>query len=185
MKIFERDIVKATMLVVLLLVSCNQTPSGPNQPLNSNLIQNPTFEVNGKPSLQTWTADTMLAEIVRDAPSGDGIWSLQLVPGWIPREGFAQTYVSGETGTGVYKLTLWMKSINNWRGGASFGVWSHNTWVSRKMVTSDSSQWAMVSLLDTLSLTANDSIAVHLSAGATELASGEVLFDEISLERVQ
>lgn len=185
MNILRCCVLGASILILVPLSSCDQGSTAPNQLSGNNLIQNPTFEAHGQPSLQSWTSDTALAKIVQDAPPGDGMWSLQLLPGWTPQEGFAQTYVGGQSGVGVYKLTVWMKCINGWRGSLSLGIWSQNAWVSRKSVSSDSSQWSIVSLMDTMSLSATDSIAVHLSAGATELSGGRVLFDDVSLERLR
>ncbi|MCL5267853.1 MAG: hypothetical protein M1469_07105 [Bacteroidetes bacterium] len=36
-----------------------------------NLVANPTFQVNGKPSLISWVTDTVLTKIVNDAPIGE------------------------------------------------------------------------------------------------------------------
>ncbi len=171
-------------ILLVLLSSCRQNPVTP-VPLMGNLIENPTFQVHGQPSLQSWVYDSSLAKIVQDAPAEDGTWSLELNPGWLPQEGFAQTYVSGQLGEGVYQLTVWMKSVDKWKGSVSLGRWSDNQWLSRKSVSSDSTQWSSVSIIDTISLSADDTIAVHLSAGATEVAYGDVLFDDIALVRLK
>lgn len=171
-------------LMIGVLGSCNQSPTAPSQS-SSNLIDNSNFEVNGKPSLQSWVCDTSLATIVKAAPASDGTYSLELQPGWIPQQGFAQTFIARKSGAGLYNLTLWIKADNGWHGSVSLGTWSQGSWVSRKTVPADSSQWSMITLSDTLSPLTSDSISVYLSAGATEVASGQVLFTDISLQKVQ
>ncbi len=184
MNMLRFNAVGLSVLLITLLSSCNKSSTGPTQS-SGNLIENPTFEVNGKPSLSSWVCDTSLATIVQAAPTGDGTWSLQLQPGWIPQQGFAQTYVSAQSGVGVYKLTVWMKSSNSWPASVSLGTWSQGQWVNRISASGDSSEWSMISVLDTLSPSPSDSIAVYLSAGATELVSGKVLFADVTLQKVQ
>ena len=152
----------------------------------ANLIQNSSFEMNGQPTLQSWAADTVLGKLVQDAPPGGGEWSLQLSPGWFPQEGFARTYIAGQSGVGVYQLNAWIKNLNGPRSSSiRVGQWSNNAWVSLKEIPCDSSAWMQYSLTDTLSLLPGDTIAVHLSAGETELVAGGVLFDLVRLEKIQ
>lgn len=152
---------------------------------SSNLVQNSSFEINDQPTLQSWVADTTLTQFFQDAPPGGGKWSLRIFPGWIPQEGFARTYISGQSAVGVFRLVFWAKSINSWLGSASFGQWTQNGWVRSKRIYCDSTDWTQFSLIDTLSLQPNDTIAVHLSAGAVELSNGQILFDLVELKRIQ
>ena len=151
----------------------------------TNLLQNSSFEVNNQPTLQSWVADTTLRKFVQDVPPNGGQWSLQLSPGWFPQEGYARTYISGQSGVGVYQLTVWIKNMNGFRSSVRFGQWSQNAWVNFKQIPCDSSTWTQYSLVDTISLQPNDTIAVHLSAGETELAAGYVMFDLVRLEKIQ
>ncbi len=184
MNMTRSNAVAALALITMLLSSCSHNPNStePSQ-TSGNLIPNPTFEINGKPSLEYWTVSTGLASIVQDAPPNDGAWSLQLVPGWLPQNGLAQTNVGGESG--VYRLTVWVKSVNQWAGHIYLGVWSGGRWLNQKTVTAQPSQWSIVSIIDTLSLAAQDSVGVVLSAGATEVSHGEVRFANVTLERQQ
>lgn len=151
---------------------------------STNLIPNSDFEINGQPTLQTWIADSILTGFMQDTPPGGGKWSIWLSPGWMPRVGYARTYISGQSGIGVYRLTVWMKNINGWEGSASFGRWAEENWVRMKQTYCDSSTWTQISLADTLSLQTTDTIAVQLSAGWAELSAGRTLFDLVRLERI-
>jgi len=185
MKTFRRQIPKlATLSLVLSILRF--TPSVASATIDSTeLLQNSSFESNDQPTLQSWVADTTLREFVQDVPPNGGQWSLQLSPGWIPQEGYARTYVSGQSGVGVYHLSVWIKSINGWRGTVRLGQWVQGAWINSKGVSTDSALWIQYSLIDTLSVQPNDTIAVHLSAGETELATGDVLFDLVRLEKIQ
>ena len=178
---------KVLIMVVpisVCLLSCNNNPTRPNNP-PTNLITNPDFDLNGQLSLDGWTVDTSLAAIVQDTPPDDGKRSLQLEAGWNPQEGFARTYVSGLSGTGVYKLVVWTKSFNSWPGRITIGQWAQGGWLNSKQVLSVSSDWHQVTVLDTMLLANSDSIAVHLSAGSTEVALGRVLFADVILQKIQ
>ena len=176
---------RSTVLcVVFAVLRCHQGYSSPMAD-STNLIQNSSFEMNDQPTLHSWVADSVLGKLVQDAPPGGGQWSLQLSPGWFPQEGFARTYISGQSGAGVYQLSAWIKNLNGPRSRFRIGQWSNNAWVSFKEIPCDSSSWMQYSLVDTLSLLPDDTIAVHLSAGETEVVSGEVLFDLVRLEKIQ
>ncbi len=152
---------------------------------STNLIQNSSFEINGQPTLASWTADTSLAKIVQGAPLNGGSWSLQIMPGWVPQEGYAMTYITGQSGLGIYEMSVWCKSINHWAGNFEFGIRSNNTWVCFKRTYFDTTDWTEYSITDTLSLQPQDTIAVKLSAGITELANGSVLFDLVRLQKTR
>ncbi len=176
--------VALSALILSLLSSCSQSPTAPNQS-SSDLIQNSNFEMNGKPSLNSWIYDTLLATVVRAGPDSESTWSLQLKSGWIPQQGFAQTYVSGQYGPGVYAVSVWVKADSGSVATLSFGRWSGGKWVSPDSVSSTVPQWLMMSIVDSLSPSASDSIAVCLSAGSTELTSRAVLFTDVTLQRLQ
>ncbi len=154
-----------------------------------NPIQNPSFESGGRPALQSWwISDTLGTRVVQDSTSPSGTWSLELFPGWAPQRFLARTYVYGQTGTGVYKLTIAMKNGAHplmLRPYATFGILVNNRLTITGSISTDSSKWTTLSMFDTLSLQSTDTIAVELAGGACELCSGSTLFDGIILQRMQ
>ena len=179
-----RRVVRQPVLILAATVFCVIGRSSRAQTSDSdslNLISNPSFELNGQPTLQSWVADTFLTAFVQDTPPGGGTWSLRIDPGWIPQEGYAQTYITGLSGISILELTVWIKSLNRWRGSATLGQWSKGEWVTNKRIDCDSASWTQISIVDTLSLLPTDTVAVHLSAGVTEVAFGEDLFDLVRL----
>ena len=176
-------------IVFMALSSCSHSPTSPNQ-LSPNLIQNSSFQVNGQPSLQYWICDTSLATLVKDGPNDDSTWSLQLRFGQ-GREGYAQTWIPAEAGSGTYTLTAWVKSNNGWTGNIGIYKWSSQTdgWSTQKLVNGGLTQWSMLSVSVNLSLLRSDSIMVELITGATVGSppppDAEVLFTDIKLQKVQ
>ena len=65
------------ILAVIVVNSCNNSTEPDLSPVS--LVSNPSFEVNGKPSLNGWKImDSMSVRLVEDTPSGGGRWSLRL-----------------------------------------------------------------------------------------------------------
>ena len=183
---FSGDTHSLVLLTILLAMSsCKDNSTSPKEP-RPNLILNPSFEFDSVASLRFWSTDTFFGRLVRDAPPLGGLWSLELEPDRFGGfGGWARTYVTGQSDRGIYKLTVWMKSTSHTKGGwVSLGRWARNEFVDSKLVYLDSLAWSQVSITDTFSLQASDTIAVELSAGSTELATWQVLFDLVRLERL-
>jgi hypothetical protein len=187
MKNLQVKTIVISISILVIVPSCKEDTIAPNQsPVN--LIQNSSFESNGKSSLQSWwMSDTTFLKLVEDAPKGGGKWSLQLVPGWIPQQFFARTYISDQSGTGIYKLTISMKNQtfgNMWDPYVLLGRLVNNQWTRSKTISTDSTSWQTFSIIDTIFLQPNDTLAVQLSGGAGERAAGSVRFDLVELKRL-
>jgi len=173
--------------ILVIVPSCKEDTIAPSKsPVN--LIQNSSFESNGQPSLQSWwVPDTIVSRLVEDAPQSGRKWSLELVPGWIPQQFCARTYLSGQSGTGIYKLTISMKNLtlaNMWDPCILLGRIVNNKWTSSKTISTNSTSWQTLSIIDTISLQPNDTLAVQLSGGAGERASGSARFYLVELKRL-
>jgi len=179
-------------LLTIILFSCKKNSSMDTTVTSGNLIANPSFETADHQINYTgWTGTVYLIDssgvkhppIVKDAPTGGGLWCLQLVPGWLPVEGFSETSVTGQTGTNIYKVTVWMKTIGS--GGLfSLEQWRNGQRVRYKRVIDSASTWKQLSLSDTLTVLPTDTLKVHLSAGSTEMTMRTVYFDLIKLEKI-
>ena len=176
---------KTLIVISLLIISCKKDSSVSS----INILVNSSFETNlNQPDYSGWTGTAYIIDtagnifdpIVQDAPSGGGLWSLQLEPGWIPSEGYSETHISGLSGTHTIELSAWMKSIN-WTGSISLEHWRNGQKIKYKTIADNPSQWKQITLIDTLTLLMTDTITVHLSAGWTEVASGRVLYDLVKL----
>jgi hypothetical protein len=163
-----------------------------------NLISNGRFQYpNMQPRCDGWynscneelTAycDTSLhcyAGLINQSPSAipEDIWSLKVKAGF-PDEGFAETYITGQSGTHIYELKFWMKAAE-WIGTASIGINTQNQFILSKAVSDTSSNWSQFTLIDTLSTQSSDTITVRLSAGTGDFCvCPPVIFAFIELTR--
>jgi hypothetical protein len=180
-------IISGLTLLSLLIASCSKAPVGPGN-AQGNLIGNPDFQEADTASLEGWTTSG-LTQVVAIAPPAGGRYSLQLEPGWLGTGGFtyARTYVTNQSGTGIYDLSLWGKSFANFTLGVSIGLWSQGRFYKQKSYTTNDTLWHSISILDTLATQSADTIAVELDGGAYETINihWKALCAMIKLERAQ
>ncbi|HEY5370042.1 MAG TPA: hypothetical protein VIJ75_13755 [Hanamia sp.] len=176
-----KNLLTTTILLTLLtVVSCKRDVAIP-QKENGNLIINSSFENNGQQSFQGWTGSGY--SFVNDVPTNGGQWALQLEPEWFPGEGYAETFITGYSGTNTFVLTCDTKTIN-WTGHIILRTKDINgTITNLQNITFNNSSWNTISLTTTVLLQQTDELIVHLSAGGTEVATGQVLFDNVKLQR--
>ena len=183
---------KTYILVVMIIFvfSCKKDKPIGSTDNAGNLIANSSFETAAhQPDYNGWAGTVYLVDslgnqhipLVQDAPNGGGLWCVQIEPLWMPTEGYTESSVTGQTGTHIYKVTAWMRTIH-WIGSVSFEQWRNGQQIDNKQLTDSSSVWKQLSLLDTLTVLSTDILKVHLSAGTTEMLSGKVRFDNVKLE---
>jgi hypothetical protein len=170
---------------------------------SQNLIKNSSFDSLGHSSGKYWYdlcnkeityLDTnnqfyCTVEFVKNSTPvsafGDttSLWVLVGPPGayWGVR-----TFVTGQTGTKIYQLQYWMKSLpktggSSSSGGAIIGTWSNNQYVSSKLHSDTVSVWTQYTIIDTLTTNFNDSICVTLFSPGPDFQSNNDLFDNIEL----
>ncbi len=122
-----------------------------------------------------------------DSPSliPEELWCLKL-NGDFPQAGFAETYITGQTGTNVYELKYWMRSDSAFGGSpsigyASIGSGAQSQFVESKSLEASTLDWIQFSFTDTLSLQASDTLTVRLSSDMCDLCFSSVKFDFIEL----
>jgi len=155
-----------------------------------NLIKNTSFECDGQPTGQYWyknytelTGDS--STMSQDAPQGGENWSLPLIGSGNDGNDWAYIYITGQLGTGIYTLSLWMKEKDGWPiARAALQVISKSQFSQGKYVDSDSTNWKLYTLTDTLTTQPSDTIIVSLFAGAGGPLWGSALFDLVQLERI-
>ena len=175
------------LLLPLSIFSCTHNPTAPNNNLTS-LIANPDFQVNDAPSLSGWVVGgEPYPSVVSQGPPNDGYYSLSLYPGSVGLGTYARTYVSGQTGSGVYKLSVWQNSFDSFTGTVQIGLWRNGGFVTEKANTSNATGWHIVTLTDTLTTRPTDSIAVQFLGGGYEVIKTDwkVLFGSVVLGRTQ
>lgn len=144
-----------------------------------NLISNWQFQYpNMQPRCDGWFnscgeelsthCDTNLycyVGLINQSPSlvPEYIWSLKVKAGF-PQEGFAETYITGQSGTNIYVLKFWMKATG-WHGGAKIGLKTQNQFIENKSLIDTATFWKQFTLIDTLTSQSSDTITVRLTAG--------------------
>lgn len=102
--------------------------------------------------------------LIQDSPSfiPEEIWSLTVKTYFAP-EGYAETYITGQSGTNIYQLSYWMKATD-WIGGARIGIGKHSKFVESTSRIDTASNWQQFTITDTLTTLSTDTITVRLTA---------------------
>jgi len=160
-----------------------------------NLVSNGDFEYNTQLYCATWydrceqeltyLCDTLLpgdpcdVDFYKDAPDPGGIWSIGLTGVGNSLPATANTYITGQSGTNLYQLNIWMKDPGLAFGGAHIGILSEGIYKESKTVQAESEVWAFYTIVDTLKLQPSDSIQISLSAFAAGPTFGNIYFDQV------
>lgn len=160
-------------IAVLLHASC----------FSQNLISNGNFQFQDMaPRCDGWfdacgdeltahcdTVMTCYVSLYPENPSliPEDIWGLRIKTGF-PEEPYAETYVTGQSGTYEYELNFWMRATD-WFGGARLGVTSGGQFVEHASVVDTADFWKLFTLTETLTTEATDTITVRLTAGTGDL----------------
>jgi len=184
---FRRCTLLLPIIGLLIGASCKNDSTGPTTDAG-NLISNPSFEVNGKPSYAGWhfadAADTAVSD---DVPVLGGSWSLLMHPDWLPIP-YARSYITGQSGRRVYMVSAWVKTANLPEPARiACGILQPDRTLRNEVhVNITGTDWSQYSLQDTLDLVATDTLVVELSPGAAQVVpiDAQALFDLIRLQRV-
>jgi hypothetical protein len=177
MKIRLAAVLMMAIVAALFTVACDDD----DEP-EILLIGNSSFESNGAPDLTGWLVDSVLGATVRDAAPRAGDWSLALEPGWIPEEGEAVALITGRSGDYALEVSFWGKTTQKWQGFVQVGAWPLTIVdTAQKMAFSSPDRWTEYNFTAYAFLRDGDTLALKLSAGWTEVASGEVRFDRVQM----
>ena len=159
-----------------------------------NLIANPDFEINGLPSLNGWVInDTSWVKLVKDAPDGNGKWSLSIVPPFGPAPGgMASTSITGQNGSSSYTLSFLEKNTGTYFWGiVSVKQKRNGDIIFNTSVSADTSRWTLFSKTFDLSLQPSDTLTITLQSLSLALKAGNkrsinidtegIMYDGISL----
>ena len=127
----------------------------------------------------------------KDVPPGGGAWSLQLTPGWIPQQGYAEHSVKLDTGNYQLKFRCETRVVSyspNAPGGGYIrlikrSIAATNTTKDKILAERSftNSTWKTHAVLSSVRIGAGDLIVIQVSAGATEVVTWATLFDNVML----
>lgn len=161
---------------------------------SQNLVTNPGFEANVQPNAQGWhdncgpivftTPDTVCAAgYSTDVPPGGNMYSMVLNAQGNMGPAFAETYVTGQTGNNIYTLNVWMKQAGAGNTTASLVLISNSSSTVLKSMSVTSTSWMQHTLVDTLSISAGDTLAVRFDAAAGGPAFVDLYIDLVDLQQ--
>ncbi len=148
-----------------------------------NLIKNPSFEKDGKPTLAGWQGAK--PEILKDAPKGGGAYCVSLEAEWVAPLHKTFFYpIAERPGRHVYLLTFYGKK-HGIPGCAQLLVEQPDSTLRPEgCVTVSDTVWTHYATRDTVTLKEGEKLFVNLTGGGTEVAGGKTEFDLISLTRI-
>lgn len=174
------------MLALLAFTSqCEEPTNGIN---SENLITNPSFEMDGQPSIDDWNYLVIVGheyyDFVKDTPPSGGGWSVQVRSGRALEPGFVETMLSGINDEGIFELSAWMKSDREIFGGSILLTQTRDgNVIHSKCLYLAPTEWARVSFRDTLDIDSSDTLHIKLFADPADLPM--LLFDLVSLKKIK
>ena len=175
------------LLCLLFVISCQKSPTGPS--FNANLLVNPTFQQNGKASLDGWmVVDSAGVQLSSDIPSSSSGHSVVVSPSWLPTWPIGIIYqaIPASAGTHLYHLSVFGKKT-----GVSGGVAVRlnrpdnnpaQGWFPG--ITVIDTVWTSYSQVDTITAAAGDTLFFAVRTGACELCTGSTYLSFCSFEKL-
>ncbi|WP_367390777.1 hypothetical protein [Lewinella sp. LCG006] len=167
------------LLLSIQLLSCEKESANPNQNPET-LIYSTSFEDQTTLEEEGWEGVYTLLE---DSPASGGSYCLALEPQWLPGLGEA-FYAPTLSNNSNYRIDFWFKTIN-WEGTFLINKRLSGSDAEENLLTISLTEedWTFASHSFVLELAENETLVVYFSAGGTEVVSGKVLVDELSIYR--
>jgi hypothetical protein len=112
-----------------------------------------------------------------DAPTGGGIWSLELGGGDVI--GCCIQPIAGIQNGDIYELKCWAKLLSGW---GKFG-WMIGRF-PKHSVSVPNTYWTQISVVDTFYLNNNDTVEIELQSGGGLTSCGTTLFDIVQVQKI-
>ena len=199
----SRYYLPASLLALIVLFSaCQKTANAPQVQSFSqdDALSNTTSTLIYKFSFETKDHDTSFAgwtgtlshSFSKDVPPNAGLWSLQLYPGWLPRQNNAEHFLKLDTGKYRLRFSCYTKvqsnSINSGIGYIRLIKQSISTTNDSRKTLAEKSfsnhDWEINHVTASTTIKPGDVIIIQVSAGASELVTWSTLFDKVKVEKL-
>ena len=152
-------------------------------------VRNGSFETNAQPSLDNWSSSCN-GESFQDAPNGGGIWSLKLpignFQGCFP--GIGSQIIPEFSNGDIWQVRIWARQDEKKSVPTSVYLKVFHTGGNSTILSADttSKEWIQLTIVDTLILGKDDSVAIVLDAGNTSGPEQLVFsyFDLVEAEKI-
>ena len=193
----------ASLLAFIVFFSaCQKTANAPQVQSFSqdDALSNTTSTLIYKFSFETKDHDTSFAgwtgtlshSFSKDVPPNSGLWSLQLYPGWLPRQNNAEHFLKLDTGKYRLRFSCYTKIQSN---STDIGIGYIRLIKQRISTTNDSRKtlaetsfsnhdWEINHVTASTIIKPGDVIIIQVSAGASELVTWSTLFDKVKVEKL-
>ncbi|MCL5029694.1 MAG: hypothetical protein M1480_11845 [Bacteroidetes bacterium] len=150
-----------------------------------NLLNNPSFELNGQPTLTGWDTTASFVNFSRDVPADGGIWSAELGTTdqrFLYPIGPSQLYqeVKLPAGKSIIEFSFWGRLYNSKHDEVDLRLFNSDTSVIN-IIYIKAASWTNYTLTDTLKTTTADTAEVIFWSGDSIYGLGKVHVDECSL----
>ena len=134
-------------------------------------VRNGSFETDAQPSLENWS-NSCNGESFPDAPNGGGIWSLKLPTGNFQGcfPGIGSQIIPEFSNGDVWQVRVWARQDEKKSVPTSVYLKVFHTGGDSTILSADtttSKEWTQLTIVDTLILGKDDSVAIILDAGIT------------------
>jgi len=178
-----------TFILSLIIVfnSCNSSLTGPALTSDQiNLLKNPSFELNGKPTLEGWETTIASPGFSNDTPNKLSNWSVYIRtfnPFSLSTIPLTELYqkVKLQSGAYIYTFSCWVKMDSAENGRADLIEYKSDNSRKMKSVKISNAFWANYSVTDTISSNAIDSVQVNIFGGYETGSNSKMLVNFCSL----
>lgn len=187
----RRDKMKNQTIIFLLILivglSCKNIPT---EPTEVNLLTNPTFELNGAPSLHGWiVSNSAVVQFSNDVPhygSGRSI----IFKSWgksPPLSNSIFAMIPAPAGTHIYRLSIFGKKSGVVGGLVYIGcnLRSNATAEYYSSIPVVDSMWTFYSKIDTLTTDVSDTLFVVMNGGSACTESGSTHFNTVKFDKLK
>ena len=169
--------ISVLFLLALALFSCNKEKDDTIQ--IPYFIYETSFETDGTFDASGWTGAGFSAS--DDTPSEEDNFSLKIEPQWFPQAGLAEYTLTGISGEVFLDLQFYTKSID-WVGEVQvLHVMSNGETENILTEQLEEEEWTFKSFILELDIASEDSLMIKFIAGGTEVATGQVLIDQVKV----
>ncbi len=154
--------------------------------IKKNLIVNPSFELQGQPSLDGWNwinYDSLAIQFSNQSPQSGGNYSILLFPTWMYDN---RIYQKLELSNGVhnYKFSVSAKNSKNILGYLFVEFYSKGRIVYNIRQYITNSNWTKYEIPFKLEVSEGDSLLVGISGGQTQAITDSNYFDFVEFYKL-
>ena len=170
----------------MTLLTCRTQTDSLSTVYGDNLLQNSSFEENGKSSSAFWKIHNYPGfQFAKDAPEGGGEWSVSLPSNWAPPTVYISQTIPTPSNVRDFQFSFWANNQVTGSYGKVIGIYPDTTQTLVEVRTTAEEKWKQYVRAFQLPTPTPDSLRVELWAAPTEIARIITLYDVVALRGVE